>query len=106
MLVAAPTEHDRKEWINALRHHQIQTLEDRAKLFEKKLERSGIRVPRASILVSKGFNAPNQQVAIARTQSELVQHNRPMARGSDQLIEVAAANGLQHSQTTIMEHAI
>jgi len=29
-----------------------------------------------------------------------------LTRGTDQLIEVAAANGLQHSQTTIMEHAI
>ena len=58
MLVSAPTEHDRREWIKALREHQIDTLQARAKFFERKLERSGVRVPRASILITKGFDAP------------------------------------------------
>ena len=58
MLVSAASEHDKREWIKALREHQIDTLQSRAKFFERKLERSGVRVPRASILVSKGFNAP------------------------------------------------
>ena len=52
MLVAAPTDHDKKEWINALRMHQIDVIEKRATFFEKKLERIGLRVPRASILIT------------------------------------------------------
>lgn len=58
MLVSAPTEHDKKEWINAFRMHQVDTMEARSKFFEKKLERDGLRVPRASILVTNGMNAP------------------------------------------------
>ena len=58
MMLSAPTEHDMKEWINALRLHQIDTMDSRSKFFEKKLDRLGIRVPRATILVRKGINAP------------------------------------------------
>ena len=52
MLLAAPTHHDMKEWINAFRNHQITVMEARTAFFEKKLERSGVRVPRGSILVT------------------------------------------------------
>ena len=58
MLMSAPTQHDMKEWINAFRRHQIDTMEARSRFFEKKLERSGVRVPRASILMTQGLNAP------------------------------------------------
>ena len=69
MLISAPTFHDMKEWINAFRMHQIDTMDARSKLFEKKLERSGVRVPRASILMSHGLNAPLQGTGVARTMS-------------------------------------
>ena len=69
MLISAPTFHDMKEWINAFRMHQIDTMEARSKFFEKKLERSGVKVPRASILMTKGLNAPLQATAMARTMS-------------------------------------
>ncbi len=78
MLVSAASEHDKREWIKALREHQIDTLQSRAKFFERKLERSGVRVPRASILVSKGYNAPLQNVAIPRTQSHGAAEMRPL----------------------------
>ena len=58
MTVSAPTEHDKKEWIHAFRMHQVDTMEARSRFFEKKLERDGLRVPRASILVTKGMNTP------------------------------------------------
>jgi len=58
MLLSAPTPHDKKEWISAMRVHQIDVIQSRTKFFEKKLERSGVRVPRASILLTQGFNAP------------------------------------------------
>mmetsp|Transcript_38602 Transcript_38602/g.50599 ORF Transcript_38602/g.50599 Transcript_38602/m.50599 type:complete len:186 (+) Transcript_38602:3266-3823(+) len=60
MLLSAPTPHDMKEWINALRLHQIDVIASRATFFERKLERCGVRVPRASILITQGFNAPVQ----------------------------------------------
>ena len=70
MLMSAPTPHDMKEWINALRLHQIDVIESRAKFFEKKLERAGVRVPRASILITQGFNAPLQAIGkMPRSQS-------------------------------------
>ena len=53
-----------REWISAFRMHQIDTFEARSKVFEKKLERSGVRVPRASILMTQGFNAPLQGAGI------------------------------------------
>ena len=58
MLMQAPTEHDKKEWINAFRMHQIDTMEARTNFFEKKLERIGYKVPRGSILATQGLNAP------------------------------------------------
>ena len=69
MLLSAPTPHDMKEWINALRLHQIDVIESRATFFERKLQRAGVRVPRASILITQGFNAPLQSVKMPRTQS-------------------------------------
>lgn len=58
MLVSAPTAHDMREWINAFRMHQIDVMEKRSIFFEKKLERTGVRVPRASILMTTGLDAP------------------------------------------------
>ena len=58
MLISAPTNHDMKEWIQAFRMHQIDTMEARCKFFEKKLERTGVKVPRGSVLLQKGLNAP------------------------------------------------
>ena len=69
MLLSAPTPHDMKEWINALRLHQIDVIDSRATFFERKLQRAGVRVPRASILITQGFNAPLQSVKAPRTQS-------------------------------------
>ena len=42
-----------KEWINAFRLHQIDTLEARSKFLEKKLEKVGVKVPRATVLIEK-----------------------------------------------------
>ena len=70
MLMSAPTFHDMKEWITAFRNHAIDVMEARSKFFEKKLERSGVRVPRASVLLTSGMNAPLQQVKQLRSQSE------------------------------------
>ena len=39
------------EWIKAFRMHQIDTIEARSKFLEKKLEKVGITVPRATILI-------------------------------------------------------
>ena len=58
MLISAPTHHDMKEWIQAFRMHQIDTMDARCKFFEKKLERTGVKVPRGSVLLQKGLNAP------------------------------------------------
>ena len=60
MTVSAPTEHDKKEWINAFRLQQVDTMEARSKIFERKLARDGLRVPRASILVTSGMDTPLQ----------------------------------------------
>ena len=62
MTVSAPTEHDKRDWIQAFRMHQVDTMEARSRFFEKKMEREGLRVPRASILVSKGMNAPLMRI--------------------------------------------
>ena len=53
MLLAAPTERDMGEWINAFRLHQIDTLEARSKFLEKKLEKVGVKVPRATVLIEQ-----------------------------------------------------
>ena len=53
LLLAAPTEQDMKEWINSFRLHQIDTLEARSQFLEKKLEKVGVRVPRATVLIEK-----------------------------------------------------
>lgn len=46
-------------------------MDARSKYFEKKLERTGVKVPRGSVLLKKGFNAPIEtaQAAISRTVS-------------------------------------
>ena len=62
MLMSAPTEHDMKEWINAFRMHQVDTMQSRSIFFEKKLERIGVRVPRGSVLIRQGMNAPLQSL--------------------------------------------
>ena len=41
------------EWINAFRLHQIDTLEARSKFLEKKLEKVGVTVPRATVLIQQ-----------------------------------------------------
>lgn len=40
--------------------------------FEKKLERCGVRVPRGSILLTNGFNAPLANVPSLRSRSEVI----------------------------------
>ena len=46
-----------REWINAFRLHQIDTLEARSKFLEKKLEKVGVRVPRGTVLLTEGIAA-------------------------------------------------
>ena len=79
MLVSAPTAHDMREWITAFRNHQIEVMKARAALFEKKLERSGVKVPRASILMTSGPNAPLQAVKAMRTQSAVNATIQPLS---------------------------
>ena len=43
--------------------HQIDTMDARCKFFEKKLERTGVKVPRGSVLLQKGLNAPLEGIA-------------------------------------------
>ena len=50
-MLAAPTKQDMGEWINAFRLHQIDTLEARSKFLEKKLEKVGVKVPRATVML-------------------------------------------------------
>ena len=92
MLISAPTHHDMKEWINAFRMHQIDTLEARSRFFESKLERSGVRVPRASILMRKGLNAPLQGTSVSRTMSAGPQNLRTFSeiQGSDENLAMSA----------------
>ena len=52
--MAAPTERDMNEWINAFRQHQIDTIEARSKFLEKKLQKVGVNVPRATVLIEQG----------------------------------------------------
>ena len=54
ILLAAPTERDMNEWINAFRLHQIDTIEARSKFLEKKLQKVGVNVPRATVLIEQG----------------------------------------------------
>ena len=61
--------------MHAFRMHQIDTLEARTAFFEKKLERIGVKVPRASVLITEGFNAPLQAV---RSQSMAPAQTRPL----------------------------
>ena len=53
LLVAAQSAKDKFDWISAFRLHQIDTIEARSKFLEKKLEKVGITVPRATILIQQ-----------------------------------------------------
>jgi len=55
-----------KEWIFAFRLQKYDIYEARSKFLEKKLEKVGVRVPRATVLVSKGMNAPNEEQKSAK----------------------------------------
>ena len=52
MLLQAPTRKDLEEWQTALRKHMIETMKCRSDLFEHRLEREGVKVPRGTILMS------------------------------------------------------
>ena len=67
LLLAAPTEQDMHEWINAFRLHQIDTLEARSKFLEKKLERVGIVVPRATVLIEQNLVGLQGQISSQAT---------------------------------------
>ena len=67
MLLSAPSELDMKEWINAFRMHQIDTMVSRSRFFEKKLQKTGVRVPSASVLMARGLDAPLEQNPLMRT---------------------------------------
>ena len=64
MLLAAPTQRDRDEWVKALRLTIIDMFEARSKLFEKKLLRDGVQVPRGTMLISLGDKALNEIVQV------------------------------------------
>ena len=56
-----------KEWISAFRMHQIDTMVSRSRFFEKKLQKTGVRVPAASVLMKRGLDAPLEQNKLMRT---------------------------------------
>lgn len=47
LTLMAPTEHDKNEWIRALRLHQIDLFRSRSSVFEEWLGKSGVKVPGA-----------------------------------------------------------
>merc|ERR1711893_247099 len=51
LILAANGEQDMQEWITAFRLHSIDTIEAKSKFFEKKLEKIGFKMPRATILL-------------------------------------------------------
>ena len=57
LLLAAQNDADRREWIDAFRQHQIDTIAARSKFLEKKLEKVGVMVPRATVLIQKQVTA-------------------------------------------------
>ena len=50
-----------EEWIFAFRLQKYDIYDARSKFLEKKLQKVGVRVPRATVLVSHGMNAPNEE---------------------------------------------
>lgn len=88
LLLAAPTEQDMKEWIKAFRLHQIDTLEARSKFLEKKLERVGVVVPRATVLIEQ-----NQVIGIGGMVSQATLSRGDLEnKGKDVIIEESASN--------------
>ena len=88
LLLAAPTEQDMKEWIKAFRLHQIDTLEARSKFLEKKLERVGVVVPRATVLIEQ-----NQVIGIGGMVSQATLTRGDLEnKGKDVIIEESASN--------------
>jgi hypothetical protein len=61
MLLSAPSEKDKDEWILAFRAHQIDMFEKRSKYFDAKLKTLGVLVPSASQLVAQGEGALNSE---------------------------------------------
>ena len=61
MLLSAPSEKDKDEWILAFRAHQIDMFEARSKYFDRKLKSLGVLVPSASQLVAQGEGALNSE---------------------------------------------
>ena len=53
LILAANGETDMQEWITAFRLHSIDTIEAKSKFFEKKLEKIGFKMPRATVLLQK-----------------------------------------------------
>jgi len=51
LLLSAQNDTDRREWIDAFRQHQIDTINARSRFLEKKLEKVGVMVPRATVLI-------------------------------------------------------
>jgi len=88
LLLAAPTEQDMKEWIKAFRLHQIDTLEARSKFLEKKLERVGVLVPRATVLIEQ-----NQVIGIGGMVSQATLGRGDLEnKGKDVIIEESGSN--------------
>lgn len=85
-----------KEWINAFRLHAIDVMDARSKFFEKKLERSGVKVPRGSVLLTTGMNAPLLAMAAAGAKDST--HKRTQSHGNNMvrpLIIAEADKGLR-----------
>jgi hypothetical protein len=61
MLLSAPSNKDKDEWILAFRAHQIDMFDARSRYFDRKLKSMGILVPSASELVAHGEGAENSE---------------------------------------------
>ena len=68
-------------------------MEARCKFFENKLERSGVKVPRGSVLLKKGYNAPIEATT---------QINRTVSAGPNNLRTFSEITGLQTSNNLSM----
>ena len=69
------------EWIRAFRMHQIDTIEARSKFLEKKLEKVGVTVPRASILIQQNqvpglMGAMSSQATLGREALSKLGHGK------------------------------
>lgn len=69
-------------------------MEARSKYFERKLERTGVKVPRGSVLLKKGFNAPieTSNAAVSRT----------MSAGPNNLRTFSEIKGLQQNSLSMV----